>query len=876
MALVGNISGSGGVSNTIGITGSLIIANPGTSTFPSFPGSDVALFVSGNISSKPSTSPNLAVRGTTVFGGDVVISGTLFGGSPLYIGSPVTASSGIYFSGPAATFSTGLSGSLTKLTDGTSFLIAGSNITIATGSSGAITISSTGGGGGGGTNFFLDTAGAGKIYTTASSVAFPLGEAGVTQASDKGTAVTFYVSGSKTSSGRPATGVSVYGGDVQISGSIYLGDGYTNASSIRDQAGANLLYSTNGSWVGLGKDVLLVTNIIKSSDALTVLTLNAGGTADATFAGNVTGSNVLLTGDIAVNGGDVTTTSATATLFNSNATTVTIAGGATTSTTIGNATGGVTLNGNATVTGDLAVNGATSADITTTTATATIFNNTATTVNIAGGATAVNIGSGAGTVTIPGNLTVNGTTTTVNTTNLVVRDPLIYFGSGSSTSNQPGGIALASGSSVPNQALVWGRVANDVWGAGRLDVTAGTTTDVSAMTFLPVRASKFETGGPNAYISSSNGNALIVNSQASNPISFTFGGTSFAELLESGVDARFGATGAKNLILSGASSVALVAGVNGTIFQRDTNVVGSMTGIGATSMTLAAATAAGAATSLVLTGSGITLGANNNTTDFLFAGVGRGVASNNNGFTLGSQPGINLNLSGSNNFFMRHGNSGIGFQQNSISYMTINSGSVPLSSNTALIISDPGKSMLVGGSSTTIVSGSDIFLDAAANGVTLRKDSTSFAQISSPSANTFTIAPAATFTTANIVNTVATTVNFAGFASTLLNMGNSSGQTLISGSVVMPGSLTVSGSVILGDASGDNITFNGSAASSLIPNANNAYDLGSPTLRWRNMYTGDLHLRNERGDWTIIEEADFLSITNNLSGRRYKFVMQEI
>jgi len=46
--------------------------------------------------------------------------------------------------------SSGLSGSLTKLSDGTSYLIAGNNVTITTGSNGAVTIASTGGGGGGG------------------------------------------------------------------------------------------------------------------------------------------------------------------------------------------------------------------------------------------------------------------------------------------------------------------------------------------------------------------------------------------------------------------------------------------------------------------------------------------------------------------------------------------------------------------------------------------------------------------------------------------------------------------------------------------------------------------------------------------------------
>ena len=45
---------------------------------------------------------------------------------------------------------TGISGSLTQLTDGSSYLIAGDNVTISTGSSGAITITSNASGGSGG------------------------------------------------------------------------------------------------------------------------------------------------------------------------------------------------------------------------------------------------------------------------------------------------------------------------------------------------------------------------------------------------------------------------------------------------------------------------------------------------------------------------------------------------------------------------------------------------------------------------------------------------------------------------------------------------------------------------------------------------------
>ena len=87
MALISNnISGSSSNSSKIGITGSVVFANRPGSRFPQLPGVDTIFFVSGNVSTKPSTSPNTTVQGTTVFGGDVVISGTLFGSTPLSIG----------------------------------------------------------------------------------------------------------------------------------------------------------------------------------------------------------------------------------------------------------------------------------------------------------------------------------------------------------------------------------------------------------------------------------------------------------------------------------------------------------------------------------------------------------------------------------------------------------------------------------------------------------------------------------------------------------------------------------------------------------------------------------------------------------------------
>ena len=67
------------------------------------------------------------------------------------------------------------------------------------------------------------------------------------------------------------------------------------------------------------------------------------------------------------------------------------------------------------------------------------------------------------------------------------------------------------------------------------------------------------------------------------------------------------------------------------------------------------------------------------------------------------------------------------------------------------------------------------------------------------------------------------------------------------------------------------------AANSYVePATDNNISLGSPSKRWSNLYTGDLHLKNDRGDWTIIEESEYLTITNNANGKKYKIMMEEI
>ena len=63
----------------------------------------------------------------------------------------------------------------------------------------------------------------------------------------------------------------------------------------------------------------------------------------------------------------------------------------------------------------------------------------------------------------------------------------------------------------------------------------------------------------------------------------------------------------------------------------------------------------------------------------------------------------------------------------------------------------------------------------------------------------------------------------------------------------------------------------------VVPNSGTG-TIGIDVDRWKavyaeDIYTGDLHLKNERGDWTLIEEEDCLTMRNNKTGKRYAISM---
>ena len=76
------------------------------------------------------------------------------------------------------------------------------------------------------------------------------------------------------------------------------------------------------------------------------------------------------------------------------------------------------------------------------------------------------------------------------------------------------------------------------------------------------------------------------------------------------------------------------------------------------------------------------------------------------------------------------------------------------------------------------------------------------------------------------------------------------------------------------------------AGKHLNPATTNTTDLGTSSLRWRNLYTQDLQLSNESsggndvdgtcGEWTLQEGETDIFMINNRTGKKYKINMTEV
>ena len=120
------------------------------------------------------------------------------------------------------------------------------------------------------------------------------------------------------------------------------------------------------------------------------------------------------------------------------------------------------------------------------------------------------------------------------------------------------------------------------------------------------------------------------------------------------------------------------------------------------------------------------------------------------------------------------------------------------------------------------------------------------------------LSPRMTLSDGAATNTIAGKLEVADSANFADNL-SVQGNLLVGGNTIMSGTLTVDGainfkagssnSITLGDNANDNVVFNADINSDIIPNTDTAYDLGSSSQEWRNLYIdGVANIDGIRGD----------------------------
>ena len=190
------------------------------------------------------------------------------------------------------------------------------------------------------------------------------------------------------------------------------------------------------------------------------------------------------------------------------------------------------------------------------------------------GAVALNVADGNATfaddVTITGNLTVNGATTTVSTTNTVVADSLFELNNGASSNANDCGIVIERGSTGDNAIIAWDESADKF--------TLGTTTATGASTGnLTITAGTVGanlegnvTGNTSGTSGSTTGNAATATALAT---ARTIGGVSFD-----------GTANIAVTLAATATALATARTIGGTSFDGTANIA---VGLAATATALA-------------------------------------------------------------------------------------------------------------------------------------------------------------------------------------------------------------------------------------------------------------------------------------------------
>ena len=85
------------------------------------------------------------------------------------------------------------------------------------------------------------------------------------------------------------------------------------------------------------------------------------------------------------------------------------------------------------------------------------------------------------------------------------------------------------------------------------------------------------------------------------------------------------------------------------------------------------------------------------------------------------------------------------------------------------------------------------------------------------------------------------------------------------GDIHASGNITAGGNITLGDADTDSVTFNADITSHIIPDADNTYDLGSSSKKWRALYVsgntihlGNVQLKDNAGNFRVVDNSNVL------------------
>lgn len=488
------------------------------------------------------------------------------------------------------------------------------------------------------------------------------------------------------------------------------------------------------------------------------------------------GGNSAITGDLAVNGGDLTTTAATFNLINANATTVNLAGAAT-AISIGAATGTTTINhsvtlaggagqtfaindgsinrftvdsinGNIVTDGDLAVNGG---DITTSQAAFNLLNATATTVNFAGAATTVEIGSATGTTNVNNNLDVDG--------------DLNIDGGDLTVSTATFNLANTTASTV------------NAFGAG-------TAVNIGAITGTTTVRNNAQVNG----ILGVTGAVTLANDIAVNGGDLTTNQTTFNLLNATATTVNF----------AGAATTLEIGAATGTTNVNNNLDVDGDVNIDGGDLTVSTATfnlANTAATTLNVGGAATTVE----------LGAATGTTNINNNLV------VDLDLQ-------------------------VKGGDITTDQTTFNLLNTTATTLNVGGAATTVEIGAASGTTNVNNNLDVDGDLNIDGGDLTVSTATFNLAN----TTATTVNAfgagTAVSIGATTGTTTVRNNAQVDGTLGVTGNQTNTGDLTVNGNATLGNATSDSVTFNARSASSLVPVTDNSVDLGTSTLEWRDIF----------------------------------------